>query len=122
MPYAAEISRSNPTALLILIDQSYSMSDPFGGGLGPKATEAARVVNRILTEFTIKCAKGENDIRDYFEVGVIGYGGSVGNAFGGVLGGSLLQPISKIGESPLRLDTLVHKVSDGAGGVGRAAG
>jgi hypothetical protein len=117
MPYSAEISRSNPTAFLILIDQSYSMSEPFGRGMGSKAEEAARVVNRILTEFTIKCAKGDDQIYDYFDVGVLGYGGSVGNAFSGPLGGSLFQPISGVGNNPLRLDTLSKKVPDGAGGL-----
>jgi hypothetical protein len=117
MPYTAEISRSNPTAFLILIDQSYSMSEPFGRGMGSKAEEAARVVNRILTEFTIKCAKGDDQIYDYFDVGVLGYGGSVGNAFSGVLGGSLFQPISAVGNNPMRLDTVSKKVPDGAGGL-----
>ena len=32
MPYQAEISRSNPSCFLFLIDQSGSMSDPFAGG------------------------------------------------------------------------------------------
>lgn len=117
MPYSAEISRSNPTAFLILIDQSYSMSEQFGRGMGSKAEEAARVVNRILTEFTIKCAKGDDQIYDYFEVGVLGYGSSVGNAFAGSLSGSLFQPISEVGNNPLRLDTLSRKVPDGAGGL-----
>jgi hypothetical protein len=30
--YTAEISRRNPGCFLFLIDQSYSMSEPFGGG------------------------------------------------------------------------------------------
>ncbi len=31
MPYSAEISRTNPTAILFLLDQSSSMLEPFGG-------------------------------------------------------------------------------------------
>lgn len=117
MAYSAEISRSNPTAFLVLIDQSYSMSESFGHGMGSKAEEAARVVNRILTEFTIKCAKGDDQIYDYFEVGVLGYGSSVGNAFAGTLSSSLFQPISEVGNNPLRLDTVSKKVPDGAGSL-----
>lgn len=117
MPYTAEISRSKPTAFLILIDQSYSMSESFGGGHDSKAVEAARVVNRVLTELTIKCAKGDDQIFNYFDVGVLGYGQMVGNAFSGPLGGSLFQPISMVGDNPLRLDTISRRVPDGAGGL-----
>jgi hypothetical protein len=117
MSYSAEISRSKPTAFLILIDQSYSMSESFGGGHGSKAEEAARVVNRMLAELTIKCAKGDDQIYDYFDVGVLGYGQTVGNAFAGSLGSSLFQPISHVADNPLRLDTISRKVPDGAGGL-----
>lgn len=117
MPYTAEISRTNPTAFLIMIDQSYSMSEPFGAGQGSKAEEAARVLNRVLTDLTIKCAKGDDQIYDYFDVGVMGYGHTVGNAFTGPLGGSLFQPISRIGENPARIDTVTKKIPDGAGGL-----
>lgn len=116
MSHSAEISRSNPTALMILLDQSSSMSDPFAGGADSKAVEAARVVNRFLAELTIKCAKADG-IRDYYSVGVIGYGANIGNAFGGALASEGLQPISVIGDNPLRLDQLTKKVPDGAGGL-----
>jgi hypothetical protein len=116
MAYEAEISRSNPTALVILLDQSSSMSDPMTGGQDAKAAEAARVVNRFLAELTIKCAKSEG-LYDYYYVAVLGYGESVGSAFGSALAGSDLQPISRIGDSPLRLDHVKKKVPDGAGGL-----
>ena len=32
MPYTAEVSRTNPSCLIFLIDQSASMEDSFGGG------------------------------------------------------------------------------------------
>lgn len=31
MPYSAEISRADPAYFIILLDQSGSMNDPFGG-------------------------------------------------------------------------------------------
>lgn len=116
MAYSAEVSRANPTAIVLLLDQSSSMADEFGGGFGPKAVEAARVVNRFLTELTLKCAKSEG-ILDYYEVGVIGYGRSVGNAFGPPLNNENLSPISKVGDFPLRLETVQKKEPDGAGGL-----
>jgi hypothetical protein len=33
MPYAAEITRTNPTCFVFLVDQSSSMLEPFGGQL-----------------------------------------------------------------------------------------
>ncbi len=49
MPYSAEISRTNPTALVILLDQSSSMLEPFDGQ--PEKSEAGGVAdapNRLL--------------------------------------------------------------------------
>jgi hypothetical protein len=48
---------------------------------------------------------------------VIGYGNSVGPAFGGPLAGQKLAPISEIANKPLRLEQRVRKVDDGAGGL-----
>jgi hypothetical protein len=101
---------------VLLIDQSSSMADPFAGGGESKAAEAARVVNRFLEDLTIRCAGAER-IRDYFHVGLFGYGRGVANAFGSDLASNDLQPISRIGENPLRIDKLLKKVPDGAGGL-----
>ena len=66
MSYTAEISRSNPSCFLFLIDQSGSMADPFGGPGGKrKADGVADVVNRLLQNLVIKCAKSEG-VRDYY--------------------------------------------------------
>ena len=66
MPYSAEISRVNPSCFLFLIDQSGSMSDPFGGQAGRKKAEGvADAINRLLQNLVIKCAKSEG-VRDYY--------------------------------------------------------
>ena len=81
MPYTAEISRTNPTCFLFLVDQSSSMLEPFGGNQeSNKAEGVADAINRLLQNLVLKCAKSEG-IRDYFHVGVIGYGGRVAPAF-----------------------------------------
>jgi hypothetical protein len=118
MPYTAEISRNNPSMFLFLIDQSASMADPFGGGEIPlKKSEAmADAVNSLLQNLSIKCAK-EEGVRDYFHVGVVGYGAQVGPAFGGNLAGRELVPISEVAGAPTRLETRNKKTSDGAGGL-----
>lgn len=115
MPYSMQISRTHPTALVILLDQSSSMGDAFGGG-GTKSKEAAKVVNRLLTELSIKCAKGQ-EIYNYYDVSVIGYSSDVVNALSGSLRSLDIQPISTIAESPIRLESIAQRVPDGAGGV-----
>ncbi len=128
MPYTAEISRSNPSCFLFLIDQSGSMEDPIpnppASAEGPatpaptrtKAQGVADAINRLLQNLVIKCAKSEG-VRDYYHVGVLGYGGKVSPAFSGALAGKELVPISEIANSPARVEERTKKVDDGAGGL-----
>lgn len=117
MAYSAEISRSNPSCFLFMIDQSGSMSDGFSGeGAKRKAEGVADAINKLLQELVIRCAK-EEGIWDYFHVGVIGYGATVGPAFSGTLGGKDIAPISAIANSPARIEERTKKVDDGAGGL-----
>lgn len=116
MAYQAEISRSNPSMFLFLIDQSGSMEDKFGGGGGRKDQAVADAINRLLQNLAIKCAKSEG-VRDYYHVGVLGYGANVGPAFGGSLAGKDLVPISTIADSPVEIEERTKKVEDGAGGL-----
>src|SRR5262249_51442714 len=54
---------------------------------------------------------------DYFHVAVIGYGASVGSAFGGQLAGRELVPVSDIANLPARIEERKRKMDDGAGGI-----
>jgi hypothetical protein len=118
VPYVAEISRTNPSCFIFLVDQSASMIDLIGDeDKRSKAAVVADALNRLLTELAIRCAK-EEGVRDYFHVAVIGYGGrSVQSALGGVLQGRDIVPISEIAEHPLRIDQRTRLRPDGAGGV-----
>lgn len=118
MPYNAQISRANPACIFFLIDQSGSMSDPFGGDTAnrSKANGVADATNKLLQNLGIKCARAEG-IRDYFEIGVIGYGAQVAPAFGGVLKDKELAAISQVAGNPVRIEERVKKVEDGAGGL-----
>jgi hypothetical protein len=118
MAYVAEISRAHPSCFLFLIDRSGSMSDPFSGGAEgkQKADGVADAINRLLQNLVIKCAKSEG-VRDYYHVGVIGYGAEVGPAFGGALAGQQLVPISQVADQPARVEERTKKVDDGAGGL-----
>ncbi|MEP0546071.1 MAG: vWA domain-containing protein [Rhodothermales bacterium] len=135
MPYSAEISRTSPAAVLFLLDQSASMRDPFGGAeeLGDAAPSKARVladtVNRLIQNLILRCAK-EDGVRDYFSVGVVGYGERVQPLVrltdemleeeGEVAvapGVAELVPVSALAERPLRLEERLKRVPDGSGGV-----
>lgn len=118
MPYSAEISRTNPTAFVFVVDQSASMADPFGDGaqIKTKAQGVADALNRILQELSVKCAKDEG-VRDYFDVCVIGYGAHVGPAFSGPLAGREFVPIGDVARNPSRIEERPKKEDDGAGGL-----
>jgi hypothetical protein len=81
----------------------------------------ADAINRLLRELTIKCAKSEG-VRDYYHIGVIGYGGDetanrVSPAFVGPLAGRELAPICDIANNPARIEERSKKIDDGAGGL-----
>lgn len=117
MAYQAAIERSAPTALLFLVDQSGSMSDRMAGSERTKAQFVADVLNRTLMNLIVRCKKSDG-VRDYFDIGVLGYGGdSVVNGFDGALSQATLQRISLIEANPLRIEERKKKVDDGAGGL-----
>lgn len=118
MPYDAEISRLNPSCFLFLIDRSGSMGDEFGTGESTKikAAGVSDAINRLLQTLTIRCAKAEG-VRDYYYVGVIGYGERLGPAFSGELSGKELVPLSEVANKPARIEERIKKVDDGAGGL-----
>ncbi len=125
MPYSAEISRTSPAAILFLLDQSASMQEPFGGAeqRGDAAPSRARVladvVNRLLQNLILRCAK-EDGVRDYFSIGVIGYGERVQPLIRQsdvVMAGEEpsasalpeLVPVSFLADRPLRLEERVQR-------------
>src|SRR6516164_8554743 len=118
MAYSAEISRTNPSCFLFLIDQSGSMAETFGAQPDKKkAHEVATAINRLLQTLVLRCAKGQ-EVLDRFHVGVIGYGSSkVGSAWGGSLAGKTLVSISQLAANPLRVELRVKKADDAGGGL-----
>jgi len=116
MPYQAEISRESPTCFLFVIDQSGSMDEMTEGGRS-KAAFVADVLNKTLYTLVTSCSKAEG-VRNYFDVGVLGYSGSeVASGFGGTLSEGVIHPIHAISEHTLRIEERKKKVDDGAGGV-----
>lgn len=115
MAYTAEVSRVHPGCVLFLLDESYSMSDRMGSG--SKADAVAAILNRTLQDLIVRCAK-EDGIRDYFDVGVLGYHSErVRNGLDGALDSKTFHPISHFESHPLRLEERMRKMDDGAGGL-----
>lgn len=116
MSYEQQISRNSPTAFLFLVDQSGSMSDKMSSGKS-KAEFVSDVLNNTIKSLILKCSKSDG-VRDYFEIGVIGYGHNfVGNSLSPDLQDKLIQPISRIEQAPLRVEERKKRMDDGAGGL-----
>ena len=122
MPYSADISRNNPGCFLFLIDQSGSMMQALGGQPGLlKMDMAADTLNRTLQAICQRCSQGE-DIRDYFDIGLVGYNTDVaGNpqitpVFPGTSPDQPFLPISEVVNLPQMEERQVRE-SDGAGGT-----
>jgi hypothetical protein len=123
--YSAEISRENPACVLFLLDQSYSMTEPLAGdSASRKANVAADAINNLIRTLIVRCTKNANEgPRDYYEIGVIGYGSQrgVGPCFGGALKGKVLVPTSELANKPLRVENRTRKIPDGSGGLTEVA-
>ncbi|CAM4442772.1 vWA domain-containing protein [Deinococcus marmoris] len=113
MPYSKTVSRTHPTAIIFLVDQSSSMADNYGADLQQtKAKLVADTLNRQLMELVIRSTKGDG-VRHYFDIAVIGYGRSVGPVLGGNLAGRDFLPISDIADFPLRVEEATEQDANG---------
>jgi len=119
MPYERSFSRSSTGCIIILIDQSSSMGDPFGGDPRFRKCEvAADSINKLLNTLIADCQR-HSEIRHYCDVGVIGYGGrdGVGPAFiHPHLKGRDLIPIPEIANNA-DIEERQRKIPDGNGGL-----
>jgi hypothetical protein len=114
MSYQAEISRESPTAVVMVIDQSTSMSHRLRSGQS-KAAFLADVLNKTLYTLIASCSKADG-VRDYFHVGVVAYGGDKVRD-GLQLEGGTLHALSRLAEAPLRVETRTKKVAGHNGDV-----
>ena len=86
--YTAQISRSNPTAFLFLIDHSVSMKrmTNYNGEKMSMSEAVARIVNNQIKELISRCVKS-NEVRHYYDIAVIGYGENAYSGWNGTLEG-----------------------------------
>ena len=101
------IGTANPTCFVILVDQSWSMSQDWGDEV-TKAEKATRAVNRVLEELVLACRAGVN-VRDRCHASVIGYGERVECLVDGM--------ISEVTSSLIEVRKTKKLIADGAGGV-----
>lgn len=99
-------TRESPGCVLFVLDQSGSMSEPFGRVPSvSKAQGVADAVNRLLQTLCLRCTKSDG-VRHYFDVGVLVYGvsGEVESAFPRSWAEHDLVPIPVISDNPLRIE------------------
>jgi hypothetical protein len=118
MPYEAEISRSNPTCFLFLVDHSTSMQDPIMGIPGnPKKSQfAADAINKVIQSLVVSASK-DMEIRRYYQIGVIGYGLEVKSLMTGFFEGVDLAWVDEIYEHPVRIEERIWNEEDENGNI-----
>lgn len=119
MPYQQRIDRAHPALVLMVLDQSSSMSAALAGSTTEKERVLADAVNRIVYELVLRCVKNAAEgPRHYYDLGLIGYGppnehtgGEAGPAWSGALEGRTVVSSVEAAHNPRR----VVSVSDGRG-------
>ena len=100
------IGTSNPGCIVILVDQSWSMSEAWG--TATKTEIATLAVNRVLNELVIASRDGDV-MKDRCHVSVVGYGERVVCVVDGM--------ISDVASSVAEVKKVKKSIPDGAGGI-----
>jgi hypothetical protein len=101
------ISSTNPCLLVYLIDQSGSMNDKFGNASHIKAVEVTNAINDIIYEVGLRCIGSGGELKNRFEIAIVGYGkqeSAVQSGWEGQLSGKWVVSIKNIFEFPLAQD------------------
>lgn len=79
LKYCKRITRDEPAAIVLLLDQSGSMIEEIKDNKGvykTKAEHLAWIVNQFMEELLLTCQK--EVLKEYFEILIIGYGANYG--------------------------------------------
>jgi hypothetical protein len=121
LPYQKSVDRASPGCIIFLIDQSFSMTDPFAGSQKSKCEVVATAINRFIGELITTCEKGEEEPRGYFDVAVIGYTTDqnaiprIGSLLQGNVRGMDLVSVVDLYRNPLDIE--IRQKDDGLGGL-----
>jgi hypothetical protein len=100
------ISSTNPCLLIYLIDQSGSMQEQFGNGSHSKSVELANAINDVIYEVGLRCYGDGSELKNRFEIAIIGYGkenDEVKSGWEGQLSNKWVISIKNIFDYPLGL-------------------
>lgn len=98
------ISSTNPCLLVYLIDQSSSMRSQFGNASHSIAFEVSEAINDIIYEVGLRCIGSAGEIKNRFEIAIIGYGKNQEtsqSAWEGQLSGKWVVSIKNIFDYPI---------------------
>lgn len=97
-----QISSTHPCLVIYLIDQSGSMENPFDKDVS-RATKLTDAINEIIFETGLKCVGPSGDVRNRFELSILGYSGfsSVYSAWEGSLANEWVVPIAEVFENSI---------------------
>ena len=98
------ISSTNPCLIIYLLDQSASMKDQFGNASHSKSVELANAINDTIYEVALRCIGNAGELKNRFEIAIIGYGKSenlVQSGWEGQLADKWVVSIKNIFEYPL---------------------
>lgn len=124
MNYSQIWSASRPGCLILLLDQSGSMSDPFGytqAGAGRRKCDmVATVLNGFLNELivtnTVAQKDGSTTVRPRADVAVLGYRGAfVGPILEGVLKNQTFVTLADLQMNPLTIERRIKREIDDFG-------
>jgi hypothetical protein len=119
--YQREISRQNKALFVFLLDQSFSMEEPFGGTQQRKKDGVVAAINGWLQAMAAR-ATGSEGIRDWFDIAVMGYRTDqqanpiIESALVGPLRdklsreGGIVASIVDIGNAPARMEARSKKI------------
>lgn len=111
--YNADITRTQKGAVVLLIDQSGSMSEDvvFAGKTTTKAAAVASVANSLIDELINHCHR-HRTIGDYFDLAAIGYGGESAEPLLGSKGFRRITEVNNLSTATL-LEPLSFHLPDG---------
>lgn len=98
------ITSTNPCLIIYLIDQSGSMADKFGNASHSKSVELANAINEVIYEIGLRCIGSGGELKNRFELAIIGYGkndDSVQSGWEGQLSNKWVVSIKNIFDYPL---------------------
>ncbi len=107
--YRAKVTTANPHAVVILLDQSGSMISPWGNTT--RADRLAAIVNDTIRAMVLKATRRE--VRHYFDLAVLGYGGDRDDGVRSMLPGtSVLDPFRSIADIARIAETRTITIND----------